>query len=72
MFPKIDIAKEREEREIFAAESGDLGNPPSSVRITGGVSPSPLKSNLKINQNVIGKHSTSSETREVLQDHSNR
>lgn len=73
MFPKIDIAKEREEREIFAAgtaaSSSSMG--PTIHVVAGSNSPPIIKSSLKVNQNSIGKHSPS-EAREVAQDKDNR
>ena len=74
MFPKIDIAKEREERDLFTAETGDYAPtsvvPTSSTDDVGSIS-QPTKTSQKVNQNTILRHSPS-EAREVAQDKDNR
>ena len=75
MFPKIDIAKERVEREIFVAETGDLSSSSSvapTVCLDDINSLSTKTSPLKINQNAIRSKHSPSEAREVAQDKDNR
>lgn len=74
MFPKIDIAKEREERENFAADSSGDSSPP--LALSGSVvvkdnhnSPPITKSNLK---HSVTSNPTPSEAREVAQEKDNR